>query len=202
MIKSYGNNSKLNDVNICVFCGANVGTDPIYKKAAEELALILSRHRIGIVYGGGNIGLMGVLADAALRAGCSVIGVIPESMVEKELAHTGITRLHIVKTMSERKSLMIELSNAFIALPGGIGTFDELFEVITLKQLGFHSKPCGVLNANGYFQPFLALMTNAFEKGFIAGGLNQLFFCAETAEELVSMLIHSKTFDSSVISKR
>ncbi|MGC8743852.1 MAG: TIGR00730 family Rossman fold protein [Verrucomicrobiia bacterium] len=199
MSESSGENFNRENLNICVFCGANCGKNPVYKKAAEELAVSLVKRGIGIIYGGGNIGLMGILADTALKYGGSVTGVIPQSMVEKELAHKAVTRMRIVRTMSERKSLMIELSNGFIALPGGIGTYDELFEVITLKQLGFHSKPSGILNVNGYFDPFIDLIKNATDEGFLLSDIESLFITAETADALVSKLTDSIASRSAVL---
>ncbi|MFN0316980.1 MAG: TIGR00730 family Rossman fold protein, partial [Burkholderiales bacterium] len=131
---------------ICVFCGASAGSRPVFAEAAKDLGALLARRNTGIVYGGGNVGLMGVLAGAALAEGGEVIGVIPRSLMERELAHTGLTELHVVATMHERKALMADLSGAFIALPGGFGTLDEFFEILTWAQLGIHSKPCGLLN--------------------------------------------------------
>jgi len=131
------------------------------------MAALLAGKGITIVYGGGSIGLMGILADAALEAGGRVIGVIPGHLGEKEIAHAGLSELHVVRTMHERKALMMELSDAFIALPGGLGTLEELFEVLTWSQLGLHAKPCGLLNVRGYYDPLLALLDRAVEQGFL-----------------------------------
>lgn len=131
------------------------------------MAALLAENGITIVYGGGSIGLMGVLADAALEAGGRVIGIIPVHLGEKEIAHAGLSELHVVRTMHERKALMMELSDAFIALPGGLGTLEELFEVLTWSQLGLHAKPCGLLNVRGYYDPLLALLDRAVEQGFL-----------------------------------
>src|SRR6516164_2274986 len=141
---------------ICVFCGSSVGDRPIYLQAALELGRAIAERRLGLVYGGGHIGLMGVLADAVLSGGGEVIGVIPQALVDRELAHTGVTELRVVETMHQRKALMADLSDGFLALPGGFGTGDELFEILTWAQLGLHAKPIGVLNVGGYFDPLLA----------------------------------------------
>ena len=146
---------------ICVFCGSNAGARSEYAEAARELAIALVERKLGIVYGGGNVGLMGVLADAALERGGEVIGVIPQSLLDKEVGHRGVTKLLVVETMHERKALMNDLSDAFIALPGGFGTFDEFFEVLTWSQLGFHGKPCALLNVAGYYDRMLAMLDHA-----------------------------------------
>ncbi len=142
---------------ICVYCGSNRGVRPGYMAAATALGSTLARRNIGLVYGGGNVGLMGTVADAVLAGGGEVIGVIPDALVARELAHRG-TDLRVVKTMHERKSLMYELSDAFIALPGGLGTMDELFETLTWAQLGMHAKPTALYNVAGYWDPLLALL--------------------------------------------
>jgi uncharacterized protein (TIGR00730 family) len=147
--------------HICVFCGSNPGARQAYTKAAASLATVLVERGIGIVYGGSNVGLMGTLADTALKAGGEVIGVIPQALVEKEVAHRGLSRLHVVSTMHERKALMAELAGGFIALPGGFGTLDELCEILTWAQLGIHSKPCGALNVEGYFNKLLSFLDHA-----------------------------------------
>jgi uncharacterized protein (TIGR00730 family) len=152
---------------ICVFCGSNSGGDPAFSAAAREVGNRIASKQLGLVYGGGNIGLMGVVADAALASGGEVIGVIPQALVEKELAHRGITRLHVVRSMHERKALMADLSDGFIALPGGYGTLDEFCEIVTWAQLGLHSKPCGILNVAGYYNPFLEQIENAVRARFI-----------------------------------
>ncbi len=152
---------------ICVFCGSNSGVRSEYAEAARALAAVLAEHKLGIVYGGGNVGLMGVLADAALDRGGEVIGVIPELLVAKEVAHHGVTELRIVQTMHERKALMNALSDAFIALPGGFGTLDEFFEVLTWSQLGFHGKPCALLNVAGYYDRMLAMLDHAVAEGLL-----------------------------------
>ena len=152
---------------ICVFCGSNAGARSEYAEAARALATVLAERKLGIVYGGGNVGLMGVLADAALARGGEVIGVIPQKLVDKEVAHRGVTKLLVVETMHERKALMNDLSDAFIALPGGFGTLDEFFKVLTWAQLGFHGKPCALLNVAGYYDGMLAMLDHAVTERFL-----------------------------------
>ena len=157
----------MNFRRICVFCGSNPGVNPVYKNAAAGLGRLLTERKIELVYGGGNVGLMGVLADAALEVGGRVIGVIPESLMAKEVAHQGLTELCVVGSMHERKALMADLAEGFIALPGGYGTFEEFCEVVTWSQLGLHAKPCGVLNVERYYDPLLALFDHAVKEGFL-----------------------------------
>jgi len=152
---------------ICVFCGSNAGARSEYAEAARALATVLAERKLGIVYGGGNVGLMGVLAGAALARGGEVIGVIPQKLVDKEVAHRGVTELLVVETMHERKALMNDLSDAFLALPGGFGTLDEFFEVLTWSQLGFHGKPCALLNVAGYYDGMLAMLDHAVTERFL-----------------------------------
>jgi uncharacterized protein (TIGR00730 family) len=152
---------------VCLFCGSNVGAGPAYAKAAREFTAALAEARLGLVYGGGNIGLMSVAADEMLARCGEVIGVIPKALVAQELAHPGLTKLHVVGSMHERKTLMTELSDGFVALPGGFGTFDELCEILTWAQLGLHRKPCGLLNVAGFFDPFLAQVDRAVRDQFI-----------------------------------
>ena len=154
--------------SICVFCGASAGHDPAYAAAADALGRELAARSIELVTGGGKVGLMGVVADAALAAGGRVTGIIPRSLEEREVAHRGLTRLHVVETLHERKALMHELSDAFIALPGGFGTLDELFETITWAQLGIHAKPIGLVNVSGYFDDLLAFVDGATAHGFVS----------------------------------
>ena len=152
---------------VCVYCGSNAGARPAYAAAAAALAAALAERGLGVVYGGGNVGLMGVLADAALAAGGEVIGVIPRALVELEVAHFGVSKLEVVESMHERKARMAELSDAFLALPGGLGTLEELFEVWTWWQLGFHAKPCGLLDVEGYYAPLVAFLDRAVAEGFL-----------------------------------
>lgn len=152
---------------ICVFAGSNTGRRPEYQQAARSLAQAMVVRGIGLVYGGASVGLMGVIADTVLAGGGEVLGVIPRGLFRQEVPHKGLTQLHEVASMHERKALMSDLSDGFIALPGGFGTFDELFEIITWSQLGLHNKPVGVLNVAGYFDPLFALVAHASAEGFI-----------------------------------
>jgi uncharacterized protein (TIGR00730 family) len=151
---------------VCVYCGSSFGSDPAYLEATQTLARTFARERIRVVYGGAAVGLMGALADATLEAGGEVVGVIPQQLVDREIAHQGLTELHVVATMHERKALMAQLSDGFVALPGGIGTLEELIEVFTWSQLGLHAKPLGVLNVNGYYDRLGAFLDHAVEQGF------------------------------------
>ena len=152
---------------LCVFCGSNHGAQPAYRAAAEQVGRELARRNITLVYGGGRVGLMGVVADHVMQAGGHVIGVIPEALVAMEVGHAGLPDLRVVKNMHERKALMAELAEGFIALPGGVGTFEEFFEVLTWAQLGIHSKPCALLNVSGFFDPLLDLLDHGVEEDFI-----------------------------------
>ena len=173
---------------ICIFCGSQAGTNALYRQAAITLGRLLAQHGYGLVYGGGSVGLMGVIADAVLACGGEVIGVIPESMVARELAHTGLTQLQVVPGMHERKARMAVLADAFIALPGGYGTFEELFEVITWAQLGMHHKPIGLLNVAGYFDAFKMLVDRAIAEGFIRVEHWHLFTMADHPALLLESL--------------
>ncbi|WP_374498325.1 LOG family protein [Vogesella indigofera] len=174
--------------SICLFCGSNKGTRAAYEQAACELGRTLAQRDIALVYGGGNVGLMGIAADATLAAGGRVIGVIPGFLREKELAHQGLSELHVTQTMHERKALMEDLSGGFVALPGGFGTYDELFEMLTWGQLSVHSKPIGLLNVDGFFDPLLAMIRHGVAEGFVAEGNLQLFVVAATIDELLAKM--------------
>jgi uncharacterized protein (TIGR00730 family) len=152
---------------VCVYCGSSTGGRPAFVAAARALGRELARRGVGLVYGGAHVGLMGVLADAALDAGVDVIGVIPDSLVEIEIAHEGLTDLQVVGSMAERKARMGELADAFIALPGGFGTLEELFETVTAVQLGLHAKPCGLLDVDGFFGSLLEFLDHAVEEGLL-----------------------------------
>ncbi len=154
-------------INICVFCGSSKGRRLEYGAAAVALGKLLARRGIGLVYGGGNVGLMGLVADACLADGGSVTGIIPEALMVKEVGHLSLTRIEVVDSMHTRKRRMAELSDGFIALPGGFGTFEELFEVLTWAQLGFHAKPIGLVNVGDYFAPLIAMCDRAVEEGFM-----------------------------------
>jgi len=153
--------------HVCVFCGSSSGARPAYAEAARSVGAALARHGLGLVYGGGRVGLMGVVADAALAAGGRVVGVIPDPLATREIAHDRLTELHVVSGMHERKALMAARSAGFLALPGGIGTFEELFEIVTWAALGLHNKPVGLLNVEGYFDPLLALLDHAVAERFV-----------------------------------
>ena len=174
--------------NICVFCGSQSGADPRYRQAAIELGGLLAQRGHGLVYGGGHVGLMGIIADAVLEAGGSVTGVIPRPMTERELAHETVTKLYVVSSMHERKALMASLSDAFIALPGGYGTLEELFEVIAWAQLGIHRKPIGLLNVAGYFDALLSLVDHMIGEGFIKTKHRGLFVTAEQPQVILDAL--------------
>jgi hypothetical protein len=170
---------------ICVYCGANAGTRPAYAEAARRLGSVLGERGLGLVYGGGNVGLMGVLADAALLAGAEVIGVIPRALVARELGHQGISELRVVETMHERKAVMAELADAFVALPGGLGTLDEFFEVMTWAQLGLHQKPIGLLEVEGFFAPLVAYLDRAVTEGFVRAEHRAALTVASEPESLL-----------------
>ena len=174
--------------SICVYCGAATGDDPEFARAAREFGALLARRGIKLVYGGGHVGLMGLVADGALLAGGQVEGVIPQSMKDKELAHTGIQKLHVVESMHDRKALMAELSDAFVALPGGIGTLDELFEIWTWRQIGLHEKPIGVLNVKDYWQPLLLLAETMDAHGFLHRNALDMLVFDDNPERLLERL--------------
>jgi uncharacterized protein (TIGR00730 family) len=173
---------------IGVFCGSSAGHDPAYTQVAWQLGGLLAERGITVVYGGAQVGLMGSVADAALAAGGRVIGVIPRLLMDKELGHHGLTELRVVATMAERKDVMTELSDAFIALPGSIGTLDELFEVWTTAQLGLHAKPCGLLNTQGYFGQLLGFLDHAVAQGFMRPQHRALLRVADQPETLLAAL--------------
>lgn len=153
--------------SVCVFCGSSPGANPAYSELARRTGRLLAGRGLVLVYGGGGTGLMGALADAVLAAGGHVIGVIPEALVAKEVAHRGLPDLRVVRSMHERKALMAELADGFMALPGGLGTFEELFEIVTWAQLGLHAKPCGLVNAEGYYDHLITFLDQAVEARFV-----------------------------------
>jgi uncharacterized protein (TIGR00730 family) len=175
---------KLN--SICVYCGSASGHNGDYAEQARQLGQVLAERSITLVYGGSNIGLMGILADTVLAAKGQVIGVMPKALVAKEVAHLHLTQLHVVDSMHERKALMVELSDGFIAMPGGVGTLDELFEVWTWGQLGFHDKPCGLLNAASYYDPLATFLDHATAEGFIKEPHRHMLMIAGSPEALLS----------------
>ena len=182
---------------ICVFCGSCSGKRASYAQAAASLGRYLAGSGIAIVYGGGKVGLMGVVADAALEAGGEVIGVMPRALVEKEIAHTRLSELRVVASMHERKALMAELADAFIALPGGFGTLDEFCEILTWGQLGLHRKPCGILNVDGYYDRLLSLFDHAVTEGFLKPANRQIVLSDTVPESLVERLLahHAPSVD-------
>ena len=171
--------------SVCVFCGSHPGNDPAYAEAARDLGRTLAERDVTLVYGGGHVGLMGVVADSALGAGGEVIGVMPRSLVDREIGHTGLTKLHVVGSMHERKALMSELSGGFIALPGGNGTLEEFFEVLTWAQLGEHAKPCGLLNVAGYYDPLLKVFDQMVDREFLNPGHRGLVLVEEDPSALL-----------------
>lgn len=175
-------------MRICVFCASSHGFRPEYRRAATELGGELAAHGIELVYGGGAVGLMGTVADAVLTGGGRVTGVIPESLVAAEIAHPGLTDLRVTATMHERKALMADLSDGFVALPGGFGTFDELFEIVTWAQLGIHAKPIVLLDVAGYWDALVALADHAVAEGFVPGDHGRLLMRADTAEKAIDLV--------------
>jgi uncharacterized protein (TIGR00730 family) len=172
--------------SVCVYCGSNAGSDPVYAEAAVELAQALAANGLRVVYGGAHVGLMGLIADTALQAGAEVVGVIPRVLVEWEVAHTGLTELHVVENMHERKALMADLADAFVALPGGIGTLEELIEVYTWSYLGIHDKPFAVLNTAGYYDGLTAFLDHAVGQGFLRPEVRTRLLVAPDADALLA----------------
>jgi uncharacterized protein (TIGR00730 family) len=173
---------------VCVFCGSSLGARPAYRQAAQRLGELLAERGIGVVFGGCGSGLMGALADAALAKGGEVIGVIPESLMRREIGHRGLTRLHVVATMHQRKALMADLSDAFIALPGGYGTLEEFCEAVTWSQLGIQQKPCGLLNIDRYWDGLLKVLDHAVDEKFVTPENSLLVLVASTPEGMLERL--------------
>lgn len=178
--------------NICVYCGSSPGKNPAYLQAAKSLAESLCDRGIGLVYGGAAIGVMGTVADAVLEGGGKAVGVIPKSLAVKEVAHDGLTDLHVVASMHERKAMMAELADGFIALPGGWGTFEEIFEILTWAQLGFHDKPCGLLNVDGYYGKLIEFLENAFEQQFVNDLCRPMLMESRRPDELLDLFASYK----------
>jgi len=170
---------------ICVYCGSNSGSRPVYVDAARDLAAVLVRHDLELVYGGADKGIMGVIADAVLDRGGKVHGVIPQMLCEMEIAHQGLTELHVVSSMHARKSMMAALSDGFVAMPGGFGTLEEIIEIITWGQLRFHNKPCGLLNVDGYFDHLLSYLDHASAEGFLRAENRQMLISDNSAAGLI-----------------
>ena len=174
--------------SVCVYCGSNAGATAVYGAAARSLARSLARAGLGLVYGGGSIGLMGVLAEAALAEGVAVTGVAPRRLLEREVVHGRLTRLHVVESMHERKAKMAELADAFIALPGGYGTLDEMFEALTWTQLGYHRKPCGLLNVAGFFDRLADYLDHALAEGFLTREHRDMLVVADDPDLMIETL--------------
>ncbi|HEY6510380.1 MAG TPA: TIGR00730 family Rossman fold protein [Burkholderiaceae bacterium] len=175
-------------LRLCVYCGSRPGANPAFMRSAEQMGTAIGRRGWQLVYGGGRVGLMGALADAALAAGAEVHGVIPRSLMQREAGHTGLTRLQVVETMHERKHLMAERTHAFVALPGGIGTFEELFEVWSWRHLGYHQRPLGLLDVAGYFQPLLAMVRQAEHDGFVTNEQLAMVTLRESPDALLDAI--------------
>ena len=174
--------------SITVFCGSSIGNDPVYRQAALELGEYLARANLRLVYGGASVGLMGLLADSALEAGGEVYGVIPKSMIDIEIAHSGLTKLYTVSTMHERKAQMVELADGFILMPGGSGSLDEFFEVFTWQQLNYHQKPCAILNINGYYDLLIDFLENTVNNGFMREANYKNILIAQSSEALITKM--------------
>ncbi len=175
--------------SIAVYCGANPGASPVYADAARALGRALVERNVALVYGGGHVGLMGIIADEVLRLGGEVSGVIPQQLVDRELAHPGLTRLFVVKDMHERKAMMAQLSDGFIAMPGGMGTLEELFEMLTWSQLGIHAKPIGVLNVSGFYDQLVLFLGHALDQAFIRPEHGGLMMVESDPDALVKRLM-------------
>lgn len=185
-------------MRLCVFCGSSFGSKPIYLEMATRLGKALADQGIGLVYGGAAVGLMGAVADAALANGGEVIGVIPRSLQEKEIAHKGLTDLRVVGSMHERKALMAELSDGFIAMPGGIGTLEELFEVWTWAQLGYHRKPCALLNVDGFYNGLTSFLDNLVEEAFVKSNHRQMLI---VEHEVAGLLAAIESYEAPAVTK-
>jgi uncharacterized protein (TIGR00730 family) len=183
----------------CIFCGSSPGARPQYTEATEDLAALLVKNGITLVYGGAAVGLMGRLADTVLSEGGEAVGVMPRSLVEREIAHLGLTDLHIVESMHERKALMAELSDAFVALPGGLGTLDELFEIYTWAQLGLHQKPCGLLNVEGYYDGIAGFLEHAVNERFVREEHRDMLIIEE---DPAAMLRRLRFFDPAALTPK
>ncbi|MFZ6774486.1 TIGR00730 family Rossman fold protein [Undibacterium sp. SXout7W] len=177
---------------ICVYCGSSAGINPAYAAGARQLAAALVNKKLGLVYGGGNVGLMGIIADEVLRLGGHVTGVIPKALMDKEVGHVELSQLHVVSNMHERKALMAERSDAFIAMPGGIGTLEELFEIFTWSQLGFHDKPLGLFNINGFYDTLLAFLQETSQQGFLRDSHLKLLYAETDPDQLLEKFTHHK----------
>jgi len=178
--------------SICIFCGSNMGKDPVYQQGAKELGFLLAEKKIRLIYGGSDMGMMGTVADACLKNGGEAVGVIPRNLFDIEISHPNLTDLKVVDTMHERKALMSELSDGFIAMPGGIGTLEETFEILTWIQLGIQLKPLGLLNIAGFFDPLRLFLENVVEKGFLLDQHLSMLLMEENAQDLLSSMAVNK----------
>jgi uncharacterized protein (TIGR00730 family) len=174
--------------SLCVYCGSASGNNPSYAQAARQLGKDMVDNNVALVYGGGKVGLMGVIADEVMRLGGEATGIIPKALMEKEVGHLGLTRLHVVKDMHERKAMMADLSDGFVAMPGGIGTLEELFEIFTWAQLGLHEKPIGLLNVDGFYDGLIAFLKHVVAQGFLKADQASLLMHAANAEDLLHTL--------------
>lgn len=186
----------MSSFSLCVYCGSRPGTQPVHAKLAEALGTAIGRRGWQLVYGGGRAGLMGVVADAALASGARVIGVIPESLMRLEVGHIGLSELHVVKSMHERKQMMAERAEAFVALPGGIGTFEELFEVWTWRHLGYHRHPIGLLDSGGYYQGLLDFLARSVEEGFLSSAQMAMLHSGSDVDQMLDTLYASRAASS------
>lgn len=177
-------------MRICVYLGSSPGRSPVYAQAAEQVGALLAERGIGLVYGGGTVGLMGIIADAVCAAGGEVIGVIPEALRAREHDHQGITELHVVKTMHERKAMMAKFADGFLCLPGGIGTLEEIFEAWCWSQLGYHEKPCGLLNVNGFYTPMARFIDQVVEEGFLQPRHRAMLLVEDDPAVLLDRMAH------------
>lgn len=183
--------------SLCIYCGSSPGASPAYAEAARMLARAMVERQIALVYGGGNVGLMGIVASEALRLGGEVTGVIPTALMEKELGHGGLTKLHVVNNMHERKALMAELSDGFIAMPGGMGTMEELFEALTWAQLGFHAKPIGLLNTNGFYNSLITFVEEMVAQRFLTAEQSRLMMHENESVQLLERFMQFRPTYSS-----
>lgn len=187
---------------ICVYCGASAGNSPVYRDAAVQLGQLLAEQQIDLVYGGGRLGLMGILAEATMQAGGRVLGVTVNVIRDREESHTGITELYVVSTLSERKAMMAALSDGFIALPGGFGTLDEFTEMLTWAQMGFHQKPCGLLNIDGYYDGLLTFFDQLVEKGFVRPKFRKLVLTANSPQAMLDIMVNHKSIQTDTLLAR
>jgi uncharacterized protein (TIGR00730 family) len=177
-------------MRICVYLGSSPGNNPLYRDAAEQFGTLLARRGIGLVYGGGMVGLMGVIADAVCAAGGEVIGIIPEALRAREHDHPGISELHVVQTMHERKAMMANLADGFVTLPGGIGTFEEMFEAWCWSQLGYHNKPVGLLDVNGFYSGLRQFIDNVVEEGFLQPRHRSMLIVEKDPETMIDRIVN------------